>query len=50
MLHKEPEYMSADCFFIEPGSDNMNDMAFTGRRDLFNPGKLAQPKKARNNT
>ena len=43
MLHKEPEYMSADCFFVGPGSNNLNDKAFTGRRMLFAPGSLVQP-------
>jgi hypothetical protein len=40
MLHKEPEYMSADCFFIGLGSNNLNDKAFGRRRGLFILGRL----------
>ena len=35
--HQEPEYMSADYFFIGLGSNNLNDKAFSGRMRLLGP-------------
>ena len=49
-LHKEPEYMSADYFFIGSGSNNLKDKALSGRMKLLGLKILILTRKARINT
>jgi hypothetical protein len=48
--HQEPEYMSADYFFVGLGSKNLKDKAFSGRMKSLGQQKPAQTKKARIDT